>query len=378
LKNNAIMTIIALMALSAVFFSSSAFAKDAAQGRDAILKSADALFADGKREEAVKEYLKVLQVDPKCAKAYDRLAYLSMSLGRDSEAYDYARRAVSLDDSLSVSFNILGMMEEARGNLDEAETYYQKAVKNNPSYAKALNNLGNIYVKRKDYRRAEETYRKAIEKEPKLAMAYNNLAYIYEIQGRMKNAEEEYQKAIAADPGLQISRNNLTRLKEKMAEKEASAEERKVAGSICTVQLPQGFRLVTGSLPKDGGKLALYEYNYLQKVVLRELPKDNTMTEELFSQMIIKYKDELIKLLEQLMEAKSMKITGQGYIEVDGRKLLYISTQFQHGGVPVDGVFAVVTATRKKLSTLVMALAPKGLYERDVTERFLKKAHFDS
>ncbi|MHC9540200.1 MAG: tetratricopeptide repeat protein [Vulcanimicrobiota bacterium] len=377
MRKFSILSSVLITAIIVALLSVSLYAKEKTQGKEVLLKSADALFAEGKRDEAVKEYLKVLQADPKCANAYDRLAYLSMSLGRDREAFEYARKAVSFDDTLSVSFNILGMMEEGRGSIDEAETYYLKAVRNNPSYAKALNNLGNIYVKRKEYRRAEETYQKAIVQEPKLAMAHNNLAYIYEIQGKLKSAEEEYQKALAADSSSQIARNNLTRLKDKMAEKEAGAEERKVAESICSVQLPQGFRLVKGVVPKDGGKLALYEYNYFQKVLLRELPKENTMTEELFSQMILKYKDELIKLLEQLMEAKAMKINGQGYVEVDGRKVLYISTEFQHGGVPVDGVFAVVTASKKKLSTLIMAIAPKGLYERNVTERFLKKAHFD-
>ncbi len=360
-----------------VYLSGPLAAKEASQGKEALLKSADVLSAEGKRDEAINEYLKVLRIDPKCARAYDRLAYLTMSLGRDKEAFEYARRAVSFDDTLSVSFNILGMMEEGRGNIDGAETYYLKAVKNNPSYAKALNNLGNIYLKRKVYRRAEETYRNAIAQEPRLAMAHNNLAYVYEIQGKLKDAEDEYQKALAADPSLQITRNNLKRLNEKMAEKEASAEERKLAESICTVQMPQGFRLVKSAVPKDGGKLALYEYNYFQKVLLREIPKENTMTEELFSQMILKYKDELIKLLEPFMEVKAMKINGQGYVEVDGRKVLYISTEFQYGGVPVDGVFTVITASKKKLSTLIMAIAPKGLYEREITERFLRKAHFD-
>jgi len=377
LKNFSILSAVLIATIIVILLPVSLQAREKTQGKDAILKRADSLFAEGKRDEAANEYLNVLKVDPKCAVAYDRLAYLSMSLGRDKEAFEYARRAVSLDDTLSVSFNILGMMEEGRGSIDEAETYYLKAVRNNPAYAKALNNLGNIYLKRKDYRRAEETYQKAIAREPELAMAHNNLAYVYEIQGKLKLAEEEYQKALAADSSIQIARNNLVRLKDKMAEKEAGPEEQKVADSICTVQLPQGFRLVKGAVPKDGGKLALYEYNYFQKVLLRELPKENTMNEELFSQMIIKYKDELIRLLEQLMEAKAMKINGQGYVEVDGRKVLYISTGFQHGGVPVDGVFAVVTASKKKLSTLIMAIAPKGLYERNVTERFLRKAHFD-
>ncbi len=341
------------------------------------LKKADMLLKEGKIEDSIQLLNAILEGSKNCAGAYDRLAYAYMALGRGDDAARYAARAVQLDPGLSVSYNILGMAEERKGNNAAACDYYQKAVKNDPRYAKAFNNLGNMYLKSSDFKKAEITYRAAISMDPKLAMAHNNLAFVLELQGKAAEAGREYEKALQIDPGLQMAKNNLTRLQEKQASPGASEKEKEIARAICYYETPEGYTLVKASMPQGGGRLALFEYHFFQTIILRELPPDNKINEALFAQMIVTYKQELITLLEGLMDIKNMKIAGQGYVEVDGRKVLYITTAFDYDGSPVDGLFSLISSPGGKRSVLIMAIAPRGLYQRGATEAFLKKMRFE-
>jgi tetratricopeptide (TPR) repeat protein len=345
--------------------------------QEKVMQQADSLLKDGKIEEAAALYKKLLEADARYAPASDKLAFVYMSLGKTAEAGQYARQAIALDPSLSISYNILGMIEEHKGNIAGAQNYYEKAVANNPRYAKAFNNLANIYVKNRDYPKAEETYKKAITLEPDLAMAHNNLAYLFEIEGNMKEARSHYQKALSINPGLEMAKNNLKRLDDKLAGGVATAEDRAIADSLCTYELPPGYRLVKGVHPREGGSLAFFDYNFLQKIIVRELPRDNPINETLFSQMIVEYKSELLTLLEGLMEVKNMKTVGQGYLEIDRRKVLYISTEFEYGGAAVEGMFTLVSPSKSKRNVLIASIADKGLFRREVAERFLRKMSFE-
>ncbi|MDQ7824370.1 MAG: tetratricopeptide repeat protein [Candidatus Eremiobacteraeota bacterium] len=343
---------------------------------EALIK-AEALVKEGRIKEAISEYLNAARQDPACAEAYDRLAYLYMTEGRRQEAEEAARHALSLKATLPVSNNILGMLEERHGNLATAEELYKKAIQESPSYSRAYNNLGNICLKRGDFQRAEENYRKAISYEEGLAMAHNNLAYTLEFEGNLKDAEKEYERALALEPRLEIASLNLKRLRAKASQPPATEEDRRIAESICAYRLPEGFRLLKGLKPDDGGKVALFEYRYYQRVILRELPADSPFNEAVFTQMIMEYKKELLNLLEGLVSMKSMKITGQGYYTVGKEKVLAVLTESESEGTSVDGMFTLVTRPPRNRSILIVSLAPKGMFRKDVSERFLKGITFE-
>jgi tetratricopeptide (TPR) repeat protein len=341
------------------------------------LDKVEILITQGKCEESVTILKEVIEEDSKCAAAYDRLAYAFMVLGKADEAERNAAKAVQLDPGLSVSYNILGMSEERRNNNAQALEYYLKAVKNDPRYAKAFNNLGNSYLRSSDFKKAEETYRAALSLDPTLAMAHNNLARVLELQGKIQEARKEYEKALQIDPAMEMAKENLKRLQERQAPVKLTDKDRACARSICHFEIPEGYALVKASeAVAGGGRLAVIEYRSFQKFVLRELPKDNKIDETVFAQMIVKYKSELITLLEGLMEGKHMKVVGQGYVDLDRRKVLYVSTVFEYDGSPVEGIFSLITSQRGERSVLIIALAPRGLYQRSVTDGFLKKIYF--
>lgn len=343
---------------------------------DDILRRADSCVKEGRLDDAIKEYRHAIDRDKNCATAYDRLALLYMTRGSADEARSAAENAVRLDPGVSVSYNILGIVEERRKNLTRAEEYYKKAVQNDPRYAKAYNNLGNIYVIRNDLKKAEETYRQATTFDPKLAMAHNNLAYALEMQGRLQEAVVEYEQAQSIEPGNRMISANLSRVKEKLSLPDSGASELTIAESICSFNIPQGFRLTRGAIEEHGGKIAIFDYNFSQRIIIRELPRDSKMNETLFAQMIVQYKQELLKLLEELVSVKGMNAVGQGYTDIDKRKVLYISTEFVDAGTTMEGVFSLVSQAEMNRNVLIVALAPKGTYRRDITESFLRSITF--
>lgn len=350
-------------------------AKETKSEVDRLLQNAERLVKENRLSDALKEYQKAAELDPDCAVAYDRMAFLYMSAGDTGHAEQAAKTAIKLNPGLAISYNILGIIEENRKSYTSAEEFYKKAIQNDPQYARAYNNLGNIYNRRSDFENAESAYRKSIELEPRLAMAHNNLAYALEMEGKLPEAQKEYEKALELDRENQMAKNNLSRLKAKLAQPSATAEDRKIAESICAFSMPEGFRLVKGTMPEEGGKLAIFEHNYTQRIVIRELPKDNPINEALFSQMIIDYKPELLKLLEDLLKVRDIKIVGQGQTSIDQRRVLCINTEFQDEGTPMEGAFSVISGGQR--SILIVALARKGAYRREITDSFLKNVRLN-
>ena len=113
----------------------------------------------GKREEAVAEYKKMLELDPYLKPALTELAYL------------YYRE----------------------GDLTQAEMYMKRGAEISRDPA-LYNNLGNIYFMQKRVKEAVESYKKAIEINPDKDYYYN-LGCVYFTLNDIKNAKENIYKA---------------------------------------------------------------------------------------------------------------------------------------------------------------------------------------
>ena len=116
----------------------------------------------GKYDEAVKYYLKALQIDPNYADAY----------------YE------------------LGVTLEAQGHPKEALKHYSEALRMNPDYAEVYNNIGVILSKQGKSKIAIDHFQKAIQIRPNYALAYYNLGIIFADHGRIMEAISNYKKAL--------------------------------------------------------------------------------------------------------------------------------------------------------------------------------------
>ena len=131
------------------------------------LSFGEALKAEGKLEEALAIYTKVLKEQP--------------------------------SRSLAEIFFDLGNALANQGKIDAAIASYRKIFYVAPNWARAYHNLGVLLRKRGDLEAASRSYQIAIALEPNVAQSYFSLGNALVALGKVDEAIANYEKAIALD-----------------------------------------------------------------------------------------------------------------------------------------------------------------------------------
>lgn len=170
------------------------------KGPIAYLNLGVVLERQGNLKEALAKYQKAITLDHKFAPTY---AFTGSILGRQGNlkgAISLFQKAIGLDPKYAPTYYFLGFYLAEKGDLKGATAQYQKAIDLNPNYAEAYKHLGDVLEKQGNLKGAITSYQKAIKIEPKYARAYNKLGEILEMQGDLKGAMANYQKAIEHQP----------------------------------------------------------------------------------------------------------------------------------------------------------------------------------
>ncbi len=206
------------------------------QARDAYLNLGDALYDQGRYEEALEATRVALERRPEYAKAHFNLGAILNTLGRSEEAETHLRRAIALNpqardahlnlgdvlykqgryvealDATRVALEIkqdpdffeahfnLGAILNVLGRFEEAETHLRRAIALNPQDVDAHFSLGAALYKQGRYAEALDATRVAIEQDPEYAKAHFNLGAILHALGRSEEAETHLRRAIALNP----------------------------------------------------------------------------------------------------------------------------------------------------------------------------------
>ena len=178
----------------------------------------------GNLDEAVRQYKRVLELDPKNAKAHlnlgivygrqgnlideppkdilDRAAYDLQQLPKKSmwkkEVSEY-KKALHIDPNFAEAHFNLGVAHQEKGNLKEAIAEYQKTLQIYPNYLEAHNNLGILYFREGMLDQALAEYQKTIEIKPDYAKGYYNIGSVYREKKKTGEAIASFQKALEID-----------------------------------------------------------------------------------------------------------------------------------------------------------------------------------
>jgi tetratricopeptide (TPR) repeat protein len=133
---------------------------------------ANALKAQGRAEEALAGYRKVLQLAPSVAEAHCAVAMGYLELGQPQEALACSLRALELKPGLVDAWVNLGSAYSQLGQFAEAEAAYGRALELRPAFAEAHNNLGNALRNLERLEEALEAYRRTIALQPGFVDAY--------------------------------------------------------------------------------------------------------------------------------------------------------------------------------------------------------------
>ena len=163
----------------------------------------------GRLEEAVEEYVTEARLHPRSPDAHYNLGNVYVRQGRPEEAITEYVTALRLDPDLPNVHNNLANVYAQQGRLEEAIDESSIALQLNPDLPDAHNNLGTVYAKQGRLEAAITEYFAALHLQPDLPDARYNLGIAYARQGRLEEAIKEYVIAVQLDPSFLKAHYNL-------------------------------------------------------------------------------------------------------------------------------------------------------------------------
>jgi tetratricopeptide (TPR) repeat protein len=164
---------------------------------------------EGKRDEAMAQYRKALELDSDYPEAHNGIGLLLDAEGKTEEAKDHYRQAIASRPSFAEAHNNLGAIFDLEGKSGEAIAEYEKALALRPDFADARKNLGVVLAREGRRDEAEAQYRQALATKPDYADAHNNLGVILARTGKTEEAISHYMKALASRPDYAEAHANL-------------------------------------------------------------------------------------------------------------------------------------------------------------------------
>ncbi len=136
---------------------------------------ASGLVTLGRKEQAITNYEKALELDPAHAEARYNLGIILLNEGRLVEAIEAFELALGQQPAFADAHVAAGSAKSRLGRLDEAVAHYRNAVAIDPLHTVALNNLGLIEMQVGDKDRAQDYFRQVLGIRPDDATARDSL-----------------------------------------------------------------------------------------------------------------------------------------------------------------------------------------------------------
>jgi len=148
----------------------------------------------GKPEEALHDFDRALDRDPRSAEVYRERATAYAALKRPQEAEASYQKAIALRPDSWSTYSYFGAFLLSRGRYRDAETAFQRALSLAPDNARTLSNLGAALYYQARYADAEAAWEKSIALHP-TATALSNLATRRFYEGQYAAAARMFEQA---------------------------------------------------------------------------------------------------------------------------------------------------------------------------------------
>ncbi len=159
----------------------------------------------GKQEEAIKEYLRAINLDSDFGRAYSGLAMVYHNRGQFEEREKYFNQAMAKIDKMSEreKFRIMAVYYLYHRNFQKAIAELTELLEKYPADYSGRLNLALAYFYARNYTQAKEMGRQAVEIYPYNSMSRFNLSWYALADGDIDMAEQEAQTAIDNSPGYE-------------------------------------------------------------------------------------------------------------------------------------------------------------------------------
>lgn len=180
------------------------------QAAEVCLATARELENNGFETQAIVQYERARNFNPRLAGVSRRLAVLYDRNGQSAKALNEYQRALIEAPNDAGLLNDFGYFHYVRGNWTDAERYFRSALAIDNSKALYWNNLGMTLAQKGDYDAAYDACAKAIGP----AEARANIGMIMAQHGRFDDAARSLQQALALNPDIPQARAVLQWLRE--------------------------------------------------------------------------------------------------------------------------------------------------------------------
>lgn len=162
-----------------------------------------------KREEVLADFEQLSKRKKYTAVDYYNLGFLYDQVGGKDEAMRFYIKAVQMKPEYEQALYNLANLYRDAGNFKIAMALYSRLVHFHPKFAQGYLNMGLIFNALGDQQRARQFYLKVIGLDPDNGDAYFNLGYLSESQGELSDAVNYYEKAVEVAPKNAESYYNL-------------------------------------------------------------------------------------------------------------------------------------------------------------------------
>ncbi len=158
------------------------------------------LYQAGKKEEAIKDFIKSAELDPDNESAQNNVGFILMESNRIPEALTYFKKAVEIHPEFADGFFNLGNAYARQNKYPEAIGAYQRSIEIFAANPGVWNNLGNVFKESGKSDSAKYAYQKSLELDGNGKNALTGIGEVEEKNGNLEEAKKWYQKASERNP----------------------------------------------------------------------------------------------------------------------------------------------------------------------------------
>ncbi len=152
-----------------------------------------------KLPEAIRDYKKAIELNPRWVVAYSNLGNVLTVLNDTAAALKYLDKAIQLDSNYSEAYEKRANLFTKENQFDRALPDFNKAIKLNPDNSDFYSNRGNMFTKKNKFDIASNDLNKSIALDPNNFQAYLNRGCLLNNQLKRKEALIDINKAIELD-----------------------------------------------------------------------------------------------------------------------------------------------------------------------------------
>lgn len=171
------------------------------------LAVADEQLRHGRDSDALGRYECARKINPQMKGVAHPMAVIHDAQGNHGQALTEYRKAIDENPRDATVLNDMGYSYYLRGEWSKAEEAFRRSIQIKES-PRAWNNLGLAYGQSGRYRESLAAFKKATDP----ARAYGNLGFVFLTQGKTQQARLAYKKAIQLDPSYDMAHQVLAKI----------------------------------------------------------------------------------------------------------------------------------------------------------------------